>query len=160
MAFKKSKDSSITLTKQYARKPYPWLRIFVSFALLGGWIGANAMNFILFLLDGALPRNMQGFDFQYFITNMFEGLGFKMIAGLFPALITAGVIIYFKLHLKTIKSWLALGILGFMATVPFSLIVMLIADSVDLGLFYLATLVGMSGLCSAIIIGGLTIPKS
>ena len=118
------------------------------------------MNFILFLLDGALARNMQGFDFQYFIADMFEGLGFKMIAGLFPALITAGVIIYFKLYLKTINSWLALGVLGFMATVPFSLIVMLIADSVDLGLFYLATLVGMSGLCSAIIIGGLTIPKS
>lgn len=163
MIYKSNKASKLTLEKQSNRKSYPWLRILIGFGLLGGWIGANAINFMLFfiffLLEDFVPRSWQGFDFQYFIENIFEGLGFKMIVGLFPALITAGIAIYLKLYLRTFKNWLVLGLLGFIVTIPFSIIALTMAETIDFELFILAVLVGLSGLFSALIIGGLTIPK-
>jgi hypothetical protein len=134
--------------------------VLIGFGLLGGWVGANVIVFTLFLFESFLRRAWQGFDFQYFIENIFEGLVVKVTIGLLPALITAGIVIYIKLYLRTFRDWLALGLLGFVVTIPFSLIAMTMVGSVDFELFLLAILVGVSGLLSAITIGGLTIPKS
>ena len=160
MVSKSDENSNLMLKKKSIKKSYPWLKVLIGFGLLGGWVGANGITFTLFLFESFVPRPWQGFDFQYFIENIFEGLVFKMIVGLPPALITAGIVIYIKLYLRTFKNWLALGLLGFIITIPFSLIAMTMAESIDFELFLLAMLVGLSGLFSAIIIGGLTIPKS
>lgn len=160
MIAKANTKSNITLEKEHIANSYPWLRILIGFGLLGGWIGGNTISFMLFLFESFLPRSWQGFDFQYFIENIFEGLVFKMIAGLLPALLTAGIVIYLKLYLRTFKNWLVLSLLGLISTIPFSLIAMTIAESIDFEAFLLAILVGLSGLFSAIIIGSLTIPKS
>ena len=156
MASESDESSNLMLKK----KSYPWLKVLIGFGLLGGWVGANVIVFTLFLFESFLRRAWQGFDFQYFIENIFEGLVVKVTIGLLPALITAGIIIYIKLYLRTFRDWLALGLLGFVVTIPFSLIAMTMVGSVDFELFLLAILVGVSGLLSAITIGGLTIPKS
>ena len=160
MVSKSDKNSNLMLKKKSINKPYPWLKVLIGFGLLGGWVGANVIVFTLFLFESFLRGPWQGFDFQYFIENIFEGLVVKMTIGLLPALITAGIVIYIKLYLRTFRGWLALGLLGFVVTIPFSLIAMTMVGSVDFELFLLAILVGVSGLLSAIAIGGLTIPKS
>lgn len=160
MVSKRNKASKLTLEKKSNIKSYPWLRILIGFGLLGGWVGATIASLILTLFVDLGTESWLDFDFQFFIENMFRGLAFKVIAGLLPALITAGIAIYLKLYLRTLKDWLKLGLLGFVTTIPFSLIAMTMAESIDFEMFLLMILVGLSGLFSAIIIGGLTIPKS
>lgn len=159
MVSKSNKVSELTLEKQNNRKAYPWLRILIGFGLLGGWVGSIGMSLMLVLFAGLGIESLQGFDFQYFFENIFKGLAFKMIVGLLPALMTAGIIIYLKLYLRTFKNRLVLGLLGFIATIPFSLIALTMAESIDFEKFLFAVMVGLSGLFSALIIGGLTIPK-
>lgn len=160
MVSKSNKASKLTLEKQSNRKSYPWLRILIGFGLLGGWVGATIASLILTLFVDLGTESWLDFDFQFFIENMFRGLAFKVIAGLLPALITAGIAIYLKLYLRTFKNWLALGLLGFIVTIPFSIIALTMAETIDFEKFLFAVMVGLSGLFSALIIGGLTIPKS
>lgn len=159
MVSQSNKASKLTLEKQSNTKSYPWLRVLIGFGLFGGWVGATVMSLMFVLFAGLGPESWQGFDFKYFFENIFAGLTFKVIVGLLPAVMTAGVVIYQKLYLKTFKDWLKLALLGFVITIPFSLIAMTMAESIDIEMFFLAVMVGLSGLFSALIIGGLTIPK-
>ena len=106
MVSKSDKNSNLMLKKKSTNKPYPWLKVLIGFGLLGGWVGANVIIFTLFLFESFLRGPWQGFDFQYFIENIFEGLVVKMTIGLLPALITAGIVIYIKLYLRTFRDWL------------------------------------------------------